>query len=644
MLALFCNPRVPQRLQLAHGLLPLALGQEIKHLLKSLSLADVAIEPAATLADAQAALQRHQPRILAFSGHTFGGRLAFENERGQLDMEADPEQFVKIITGQALPQPTRLTLAGKPGWFNGKALPKSRQPGELAGFRPLMGASEHDKKQLHEQSLKKTHKVVRNLKSKEEAIAYLQRMTNSDHLDKLGLKLLAADRASDAPAQASEEPRSPTSSPRRGHRRKPSRGEGSIPTLGFWHRHHEALQSSPVVSQKSPGPKIQAAVDDLQLELASTSSEWKHLATWGGFRRAHAKKLLDDNGDLGSEQQRRSRGNKGKRSETKGDVKGDGRGDGKFSSKGDVKGDVKGDETGGGSSDGKGDGRSKGSGGDESPNTPTAYRHSPSQPHQCSSTQLWSSKSRAGVRPSKPPLPPKLLRRLESVFLCGCNTVEFAYHLLRAAPTLEVICWTTIVEDSAARTFSTGFYASIADPVKPASRNRCARCPGSRRREKGNPPSRNEVAFWAGCKAFTEAGFGFGDPSEYLHRVGHPHRTRPEFNTCQGCTPPVQGMPVLLRMVGSEIVRTSPKALSQCFASETEQLPGPIKQLAGSAKNLLVGIPEAMATLAVEVGLTRSTEANHRPDEIIAREAASVADTSQQQHSFQVSRTTVDAV
>ena len=54
---------------------------------------------------------------------------------------------------------------------------------------------------------------------------------------------------------------------------------------------------------------------------------------------------------------------------------------------------------------------------------------------------------------------------------------------------------------------------------------------------------------------------------------------------------------------------------AQQAVPETEQIagPGPIKQLAGSAKNLLANIPEAVVTLAAEVGLTRISEAKGKP-------------------------------
>ena len=64
LLALFSNPRMPTD----SGIRPLAFGKDLKHLMKALPVADLAIEPAATLVDAQKALITHSPRVLVFSG------------------------------------------------------------------------------------------------------------------------------------------------------------------------------------------------------------------------------------------------------------------------------------------------------------------------------------------------------------------------------------------------------------------------------------------------------------------------------------------------------------------------------------------------------------------------------------------------
>jgi hypothetical protein len=320
VLAIFCNPRVPRALQLSRGLQPLALGQELKHLLRSLPLSTVAIEPAATLVDAQEALKRHQPRILAFAGHTFGGRLAFEDERGRLDVNADPEHFVNMVTGLTLPQASP-ALPSKPSWLFGKPLPKGRQPGELAGWRPLMDSREHEKKHLHAHSLKTAHAFVRNLRSREEAIEHLRRMTKRDQLDRaLGLGPSVAGRLEETTASPSNESSpvslSPISAPR-GHRRTWS-GSVQLPRSRARAEQRSSCchlpSSSPSVlveaaeaalagqpsggsGREGVGVPIQAAVDDLQIELRSHgASEWKQLASWGGLRRKHAQRGSERHG------------------------------------------------------------------------------------------------------------------------------------------------------------------------------------------------------------------------------------------------------------------------------------------------------------------------------------------------------------
>ena len=56
-----------------------------------------------------------------------------------------------------------------------------------------------------------------------------------------------------------------------------------------------------------------------------------------------------------------------------------------------------------------------------------------------------------------------------------------------------------------------------------------------------------EEAFEAGCVSFMDQDFTFGDPEDYLHPPGHPHNYRPEYATCEHCTPPVHGECILMR-------------------------------------------------------------------------------------------------
>ncbi|KAJ1638368.1 hypothetical protein T492DRAFT_224979 [Pavlovales sp. CCMP2436] len=50
------------------------------------------------MADAREALERHNPRIIMFSGHTFMGALAFELDNGRIDTHSPPAMFVNLLT------------------------------------------------------------------------------------------------------------------------------------------------------------------------------------------------------------------------------------------------------------------------------------------------------------------------------------------------------------------------------------------------------------------------------------------------------------------------------------------------------------------------------------------------------------------
>ena len=91
----------------------------------------------------------------------------------------------------------------------------------------------------------------------------------------------------------------------KGHRRTHSEGPNPPdaaaarvvkPTpLQMWEKRHAPMRSSgqhvatAVAAAPPEKPKLRAAVDDSQLELRSVASEWKQLASWGGFRRAHVQ-------------------------------------------------------------------------------------------------------------------------------------------------------------------------------------------------------------------------------------------------------------------------------------------------------------------------------------------------------------------
>lgn len=101
LLALFANPTLPAQMAAQMGLRPLKLGQELRFLLRTIPKCFLEIQPAATMADARDALERHNPRIIMFSGHTFMGALAFELDNGRIDMHSPPAMFVNLLSRAA---------------------------------------------------------------------------------------------------------------------------------------------------------------------------------------------------------------------------------------------------------------------------------------------------------------------------------------------------------------------------------------------------------------------------------------------------------------------------------------------------------------------------------------------------------------
>ncbi len=58
-------------------------------------------------------------------------------------------------------------------------------------------------------------------------------------------------------------------------------------------------------------------------------------------------------------------------------------------------------------------------------------------------------------------LRPQLAPRLQCVCLNGCETAELGFQIVSNLPTIRVICWSTVAEDAAARTFASGFYDAV---------------------------------------------------------------------------------------------------------------------------------------------------------------------------------------
>ena len=104
LLAFFSNPRLragaaalPEATVGGAPSEPLRLGRELKQLLRAVPATRMRIEPAAGLADVQAAMAAHAPRVVLFSGHSFTGALAFEATDGSLQLP-HPRAFIAALT------------------------------------------------------------------------------------------------------------------------------------------------------------------------------------------------------------------------------------------------------------------------------------------------------------------------------------------------------------------------------------------------------------------------------------------------------------------------------------------------------------------------------------------------------------------
>ena len=124
----------------------------------------------------------------------------------------------------------------------------------------------------------------------------------------------------------------------------------------------------------------------------------------------------------------------------------------------------------------------------------------------------------------------QLATRLHCCFLNGCRTGELGHQICSQLPDVQVICWASVAEDAAARSFALGFYDAVGAMLASGDKVQI------------------ELAFWAGLEHFSSDGFRLGDPADYLHPPGHPHTLHPVFSPpCKGCTPPVHGRVQLLR-------------------------------------------------------------------------------------------------
>ena len=147
--------------------------------------------------------------------------------------------------------------------------------------------------------------------------------------------------------------------------------------------------------------------------------------------------------------------------------------------------------------------------------------------------------------------------RLQCCFLNGCLTGQLGYSICTQLPQLQVVCWSSVAEDAAARSFALGFYDAVGAMI--LSNN-------------GDDIS-VELAYWAGLEHLTADGFRLGDPSVYHHPPGHLHTFQPDLTSeprCLGCLPPVHGMVQLLRCKEGQVesLRLEPPSSSSIGGEE----------------------------------------------------------------------------
>ena len=153
-------------------------------------------------------------------------------------------------------------------------------------------------------------------------------------------------------------------------------------------------------------------------------------------------------------------------------------------------------------------------------------------------------------RANSGPDPRLALSRLSCIVINACSSLQIAKALVRALPGVTVVCWSTIVEDSAARAFLVGFMNKVAEMRESTFvwSDEDAWFPHFAHVDGIDLVT---SCFVAGCASFSRGGFRFGDPTDFLHPPGHPHWLKPDFRTCRHCAPPVQGQVVLLHSDGN---------------------------------------------------------------------------------------------
>ena len=438
VLALFSNPQLTRQAQ-QFGLRPLSFGKDIKHLLRQMDMKEIAIVPAATLIDAQDALDEHRPRIVIFSGHTFMGSLAFEDDDGRMDAHSDPFRFEQILLGQVRPKEEAHTPTGH----------HLHLSVNLTVHRPHLQCSSRDSS---------GHNKPDDVSGCEKKRA---RFSSTCRPLSPGSRL-----ASQKPkSEAAPCPPDKAATEMTGHMARvegPSRGEGG---------------GSRGEGGGSRGESSRSAANSNATDGAAAHAQaHPAAASHSEVSVPRAERLISSSIRPKEVLHRLQAGH---------------------------------------------------------PSQPDPHPH---QSHPNHTAQPVPSHS-----------------TWQCVVLNGCQTEAIGRHMLLVAPTISVVCWSTLAEDNAARAFSAGFYESVHQMLAKQRQMGAVGCCGCSRDGELEAPLRIDEAFRAGCGSFLSHGFRFGDPAAYLHPPGHSHHYRPDYQHCLGCTPPVHGDCLLLTSIDSVV-------------------------------------------------------------------------------------------
>ena len=185
---------------------------------------------------------------------------------------------------------------------------------------------------------------------------------------------------------------------------------------------------------------------------------------------------------------------------------------------------------------------------------------------------------------------------LKGLVLNACRTEQMARRIHSSLPHLAIVCWSSVVHDGAAKTFSSGFFKAFADGA-----------PGA---------TSVSTAFDAGRAAFLRAGYCEGDPEAYLHPPGHEHRCVkfPQWRSCPGCNPPVHGSPCLVNNANKAKQAAAAAAAAEVRRAEERRAE---REAAAKAAAEKKAAAEAAATATIRAHLNRGVA---KPDDEAVKE------------------------